>query len=88
MRGIAANAAKLSRAQRITAFCLLLFVFVPVGRSIVLVVIALLIDWRKLQGVARHNFEVRSALLALNDLTLFHIIDVDIEWVIALGAYD
>jgi hypothetical protein len=87
-RGTVAKAAKPNMAQRITAPCLLLFFFVFVAHSIVLVVIALLIDWRQLQRVTRYNFEVGPALLALNDLALFHIIDVDIEWVIALGAYD
>jgi hypothetical protein len=67
----------------------LLFLFFIFGaRIVVLVVIALLIDWRQLQRVTRNHLEVRPTLFALNHLALFHIIDVNIEWVVALRAYD
>jgi hypothetical protein len=67
---------------------LLVFVFVLNARIVVLVVIALLIDRRQLQRVTRNNLEVCPTLFALNHLALFHIVDVNIEWVVALRAYD
>jgi len=77
-----------AHSSHASACGLLFFVFVLRARIVVLVVIALLIDWRQLQRVTRNHLEVGPTLFALNYLALFHIIDVNIEWVVALRAYD
>jgi hypothetical protein len=56
--------------------------------GLILFVVTFLVDWRQFQGVGRDDFDVRAAFLALDDIALFDLIDIDIQWMIALRAND
>jgi hypothetical protein len=50
--------------------------------------VAFFIDRGELQRIAGDNFEVGSALIALDDFAFFDIIYIDVQRVVAFRTYD
>jgi hypothetical protein len=66
----------------------LLALFIIQRQVLVLIAVILLIDGSQFQRVAGDDFEIDSALIALNDLSFLDVIDIDVQGVVTFRAYD
>jgi hypothetical protein len=82
-----ANAMRAARAARAERVLFIFFVFVR-NNCVILIIIALSIDWGELQWVAGDDLEIAATLVALNQFAFFDVVDIDVQGVIAFWAYN
>jgi hypothetical protein len=67
---------------------LLFVLFIGILGALVLIIVAFFIDGGQLERIAGDDLQFGPALITRNDLTLFNVVDVDVQGVIAFGAND
>jgi len=79
-------AASIRREAEQRAVRLFFFIVRRHHRFIIFIVITFFIDCGELERIAGNNFQVRTALVALDDFTFFDIIHIDIERIVTFRA--